>query len=220
MFRLAVFDVAGTILSDDGVVIHSFEAAFEAVVPEVWEQKREAFTDFAQKTMGQSKIEVFFALLGDQRLAEACADRFQREYLLRLKETRLFPGIEQMFAMLRTNGIKIALNTGFNRDTLNQIIGSHALEGLIDVSVTPQEAGAGRPSPAMIRLSAQKLGVEDPKLVAVLGDTATDIETAKSFGAGLSIGVLTGAHNSADFEAVGADLVLERATDALPHLLR
>lgn len=219
MYKLAVFDVAGTILSDDGVVISSFEAAFESVVPEAWEQKKKPFLDFAQKTMGQSKMEVFFALLGDQRLATACADRFQREYLNRLDQTSLFPGIEQMFAMLRANGIKIALNTGFNNETLSRIIEKSGLAELIDLSVTPQQAGSGRPSPAMLRLSAQKLGIDDTKLVAVLGDTATDVETAKNFGAGLSIGVLTGAHNSRDFEAVGADLILDRATDALPHLI-
>lgn len=219
MYKLAVFDVAGTILSDEGVVISSFEAAFESVVPDIWQQKRSSFIDFAEKTMGQSKIEVFFALLGDQRLATACADEFQREYLKRLDQTSLFPGIEQLFAMLRANGIKIALNTGFNNETLSRIIEKSGLAELIDISVTPQQAGSGRPSPAMLRLSAQKLGIDDPKLVAVLGDTATDIETAKNFGAGLSIGVLTGAHNSRDFEAVGADLILDRATDALPHLL-
>lgn len=220
MYKLAVFDVAGTILSDDGVVISSFEAAFESVVPETWQQKKSSFLDYAQKTMGQSKVEVFFALLGDQRLAEACADRFQSEYLQRLDSTQLFPGIEQMFAMLRANGIRIALNTGFNRPTLEKILHSNGLTALIDDSVTPQEAGAGRPSPAMLRLSAQRLGVTEPSQVAVLGDTATDIETAKNFGAGLSIGVLSGAHNSRDFESVGADLILDRATDALPHLIR
>lgn len=220
MYKLAVFDVAGTIVSDDGVVIDAFLEAFTKVVPERMDENRERFIDFAQKTMGQSKIEVFYSLLGDQRLAAAAADAFQSAYLKHMHRAEEFPGIKDMFRALRSKGLKVALNTGFNRPTLEQMIDHFGWRGLIDASATPQEAGAGRPSPAMLRMVANQLGVTDSQMVAVLGDTATDIETAKAFKAGISIGVLSGAHGSREFEEAAADLVLERATDALPHLVR
>lgn len=220
MYKLVVFDVAGTIVSDDGVVLDAFEQAFSKVVPETWQANRERFIDYAQKTMGQSKIEVFYSLLGDQRLAAAAADSFQAAYLQNLDRAKEFKGIPEMFQMLRSRGIKIALNTGFNRNTLDTMIERFGWTGLIDATATPQEAGAGRPSPAMLRLVANQLGVTDNSMVAVMGDTATDIVTAKAFQAGLAIGVLTGAHGPKEFEDAAADLILDRATDALAHLVR
>lgn len=220
MFKVVVFDVAGTIVSDDGVVISTFEQVFQELVPDLWQEHRARFLDYAQKTMGQSKIEVFAALLGDQRMAAEAAERFQHAYLENLHQVMPFEGVVEMFAILRAKGIKIALNTGFNRATLNVMIEQFGWGSFIDASVTPQEAGAGRPSPAMLRQVSNQLGVSDPELFAVLGDTATDIETAKAFGAGLAIGVLSGAHTPADFEYAGADLVLATVTDAIPHLIR
>lgn len=219
MFKLVVFDVAGTIVSDDGVVLDAFEEAFTSIVPEQWLENSDRFIEYAKKTMGQSKIEVFYSLLGDQRLAAAAADSFQSAYLKHMHRAKEFDGIPEMFQMLRAKGIRVALNTGFNRPTLETMIEHFGWRGLIDGSATPQEAGAGRPSPAMLRLVASQLGVTDHSMVAVLGDTATDIETAKAFGAGLSIGVLTGAHGAKEFEDAGADLVLSSATEALPHLV-
>lgn len=219
MTKLAVFDIAGTIVSDDGVVISSFMAAFSEVVPEVWAENDGDFLDYAHKTMGQSKIEVFRSLLGDDSLAHAAAEAFQAHYLQRLPEVRLFDGVLEMFDSLRSAGIQVALNTGFNRDTLDIMLSRLGLADHVDATATQGEAGEGRPSPAMISHVVRQLGVEAPSEVAVLGDTRSDMEAATRFGAGVPIGVLTGEHDERELRDAGAQHVFPIVTDALSLLL-
>jgi phosphonatase-like hydrolase len=219
MYKLVVFDVAGTIVSDDGVVIAAFEQAFREVVPELWAQNSEEFTQYAKVTMGQAKIEVFEHLLRSRTLAEEAAQAFQTYYLSRLSEVMGLEGIEQMFRSLRENGIKIALNTGFNRETLDQMIENLGWSEFIDATATPSETKAGRPSPAMLEYVCRQMGINDPLDVAILGDTESDIESGIRFGAGLKIGVLSGAHDEETLLAAGADLVVRDATYAIENLL-
>lgn len=219
MYKLVVFDVAGTIVTDDGVVLAAFEQAFGEVVPELWQEKKEEFIRYATVTMGQAKIEVFEHLLGSRDLAESAAKAFQEYYLTRLQEAKPIEGIEQLFRSLRGNGVKIAVNTGFNRPTLDKLIQNLGWQDLIDATATPSETGAGRPSPAMLKYVAENLGVEDPSEVAIVGDTASDIESGKRFGAGLKIGVLSGAHDEETLLDAGADFVVRDATYAISELL-
>lgn len=219
MYKLVVFDVAGTTVSDDGVVISAFEQAFTKVVPERWANESQAFISYAQKTMGQSKIEVFEHLLGSRDLAADAADAFQESYVEKLELVKPIPGVEKLFKTLRQEGVLIALNTGFNRATLDRMIEVLGWSDYLDATATPSETGVGRPSPAMLKLVASQLGVEDPKTVAVFGDTATDIETARRFGAGLKVGVLSGAHSEQELEEADADLIVKDVTFAVGELL-
>ncbi|MCF8549465.1 MAG: HAD hydrolase-like protein [Pontimonas sp.] len=218
MPKLAVFDIAGTIVSDDGVVISSFIAAFSEVVPEVWAENDGDFLEYAHKTMGQSKIEVFRSLLGDDSLANAAAEAFQAHYLTKLPEVHLFDGVLEMFDSLRSAGVLVALNTGFNRETLDTMLTTLNLGNYVDATATQAEAGEGRPSPAMISHVAQELAVASPQDVAVLGDTRSDMEAAARYGAGLSIGVLTGEHDEVALRDAGAHHVFPIVTDALSVL--
>lgn len=209
MIKLAVFDIAGTIVSDDGVVLDCFSAAFQEVVPEIWADREREFLDYARETMGQSKIQVFEELLQSPDLAAKAANAFQRNYLSRLAGVKLFNGVILMFDSLRAHGVKIALNTGFNRETLDTMLSELGLRDSVDATATQSEAGEGRPSPAMIALVAQQLGISYPAEVAVIGDTKSDMEAAENFGAGLKIAVLTGEHDRDELLAAGADHVLD-----------
>jgi phosphoglycolate phosphatase-like HAD superfamily hydrolase len=51
--KLVAFDVAGTTVNDDGLVIAAFKAAFEKSQPELWPEKGEIWNQYAIDTMGQ-----------------------------------------------------------------------------------------------------------------------------------------------------------------------
>ena len=60
--QLAVIDMAGTTVADDGLVVSAFESAATTVgVPESG-QERDNARQYVLDTMGQSKISVFRAL--------------------------------------------------------------------------------------------------------------------------------------------------------------
>jgi phosphoglycolate phosphatase-like HAD superfamily hydrolase len=54
--------------------------------------------------------------------------------------------------------------------------------------------------------------------VAVAGDTVSDVRCGLNAGAGLVVGVLTGAHDRAALQEAGAHLVLPDVTALTPHL--
>jgi hypothetical protein len=62
--QLAVIDMAGTTVADDGLVVNAFEAAATAVGVPASGPERDNARQYVLDTMGQSKISVFRALFG------------------------------------------------------------------------------------------------------------------------------------------------------------
>ncbi len=213
--EMVAFDVAGTVLNDDGLVISAFKKAFEATQPDLWPTHGAEWTQYAIDTMGQSKIHVFTELLGDAEKAHRANVAFEEFYLSEIAEVGAVPisGAEDVFKFLRSKGIAIALTTGFSRSTLDTLLIKLGWKDLIDISVTPGEAGRGRPHPDMLQKAAATVGVTNPAGVIVLGDTAADMQAAVSFGAGQAIGVLTGAHDEHRLHDAGATSVIYSVAD-------
>jgi len=213
--EMVAFDVAGTVLNDDGLVIAAFKNAFEATQPDLWPTHGEQWTQYAIDTMGQSKIHVFTELLGDAEKAHTANVAFEESYVSEIAEVGAVPiaGAEDLFKYLRAKGVAIALTTGFSRSTLDTLLIELGWKDLIDISVTPGEAGRGRPHPDMLQKAATTLGITNPASVIVVGDTAADMQAAVSFGAGQAIGVLSGAHDEHRLHDAGATSVINSVAD-------
>jgi phosphonatase-like hydrolase len=213
--KMVAFDVAGTVLNDDGLVIAAFKAAFERTQSDLWPTHGAQWTQYALDTMGQSKIDVFTELLGDADKAYQANIAFEESYVSEIAKVGAvaIPGAEEIFTFLRSHGIAVALTTGFSRSTLDTLITDLGWSELIDVSVTPSEAGRGRPHPDMLQRAATTVGIANPASVIVLGDTASDMKSGVAFGAGQIIGVLTGAHKEATLLDAGATTVVNSVAD-------
>ena len=213
--EMVAFDVAGTVLNDDGLVIAAFKNAFEATQPDLWPTHGVEWTQYALDTMGQSKIDVFTKLLGDVEKAHQANVAFEESYVQEIAEVGAVPiaGAEDVFKYLRSKGIAVALTTGFSRSTLDRLLIELGWKDLIDLSITPSEAGRGRPHPDMLNMAVEVLGITKPEHVIVLGDTASDMQAAVAFGAGQAIGVLTGAHDEHRLHDAGATSVINSVAD-------
>ncbi|NCZ99976.1 MAG: HAD family hydrolase [Betaproteobacteria bacterium] len=213
--EMVAFDVAGTVLNDNGLVIAAFKNAFEATQPDLWPTHGEQWTQYAIDTMGQSKIHVFTELLGDAEKAHTANVAFEESYVSEIAEVGAvaIAGAEDLFKYLRAKGVAIALTTGFSRSTLDTLLIELGWKDLIDISVTPGEAGRGRPHPDMLQKAATTLGITNPASVIVVGDTAADMQAAVSFGAGQAIGVLSGAHDEHRLHDAGATSVINSVAD-------
>ena len=64
----------------------------------------------------------------------------------------------------------------------------------------------------------ERLGVL-PSEVMYIGDTSTDMETAKNFGAGLSVGVLWGFRDKEELVKSGADVIVSHPSE-IPSLAK
>ena len=212
---MVAFDVAGTTLNDDGIVIAAFKNAFEKTQPELWPTQGAAWTQYAIDTMGQSKIHVFTELLGDSEKAQQANIAFEESYISEITQSGATPmtGAEELFIDLKKRGIAVVLTTGFSRSTLDILLETLNWENLIDLSVTPSEVERGRPHPDMLNFAAQKLMIANPKNTMVVGDTAADMQAGISYGAAQIIGVLSGAHNFQTLHESGATSVVNSVAD-------
>ncbi len=213
--EMAAFDVAGTTVKDDGIVIQAFKVAFENTQPDLWPTKSDEWTQYALETMGQSKIEVFTALLGDPEKAQQANVAFEEAYVNEVAEQGIspIPGTLELFAALREKGIPVVLTTGFSRSTLNVLLTELSWFDLVDLTVTPEEAGRGRPHPDMLKYASQKVNAPSPEFSLVVGDTASDMKSALAYGSKNIFGVLSGAHGEKMLIEAGATSVVNSVAD-------
>lgn len=224
-FTVVCLDMAGTTVRDDNTVMEAFAAAVGSRTLPVREFN--AALQYARDTMGQSKIEVFRHIFGAEDAAQGANEAFEKHYAGAVADGGIspMPGAEELFAACRAAGIKVALSTGFSPLTRDTIIAALGWAPLVDLLLSPADAGRGRPWPDMPLTALLRLGGDSVAGLAVVGDTPADVESGLRAGAGLVAGVLSGDSQRAALEAVpaatglpGTALILDSVADLLPHL--
>jgi phosphoglycolate phosphatase len=215
---VACLDMAGTTVRDDGSVLEAFAAAIATQNLPV-AAYHQAMID-VRSSMGQSKIEVFRRILGREEAAQQANEAFEDHYAaaVRAGHVSAMPGATDVFKACRDAGIRVCLATGFSPTTRDAIISELGWADLIDLALSPADAGRGRPWPDLPLTALLFLHGGAVSELAVAGDTASDVESGLRAGAGVVAGVLTGADSRAALEQAGAPLILDSIADLLPHL--
>ncbi|GAA1006530.1 phosphonoacetaldehyde hydrolase [Acrocarpospora pleiomorpha] len=193
MIELVVLDIAGTTIEEHGSV---YVALAEAV--------RAAGGDPApadiERWMGADKREAIAALLGSGEQVETVYADFRAhlDALYAERPPSPLPGVPEAIASLRSNGIKVALTTGFDRDVTERLLASVGWDkDVLDAVICVDDVPAGRPAPYMIFRAMEATGVHDVRRVLTAGDTTRDLEAGSNAGVGIVVGVLTGGQDSA-----------------------
>lgn len=189
---LVIFDMAGTTVEDRGQVPAAFAETLAA-------NGITLSPDEITRVRGASKREAIRRLLPDGTNTDV--DRVFAEFRKNLARTYAARGVDaiagaaEVFNELRRRTVKVALTTGFDRDTALLLLSAVGwTRATVDVVVCGDDVAAGRPAPDMIVLAMRLAGVTDPSRVANVGDTALDLESAARAGVKWNIGVLSGAH--------------------------
>lgn len=219
--RLAVFDMIGTTVDADRAVTEAFDAAFARSGVTLTPREVDG-------VRGRSKRDAIARLLGAHRpeepeparLADEVHTAFQEGLRQRLERlARAVPGTDDVFAWLSARGVAIGLTTGLDRDTAGRLV--HRLgwtEDLLAAVVTADDVERGRPAPDLIHLAMRRSGAPEPRAVLNVGDTVSDLASARAAGVGWSVGVLTGAHGRDRLAAEPHSVLLEAVAD-LPEWL-
>lgn len=217
--RLACLDMAGTTVTDDGVVERSFvEAMVEA--GDVDQGELGGVLDIVRRTMGQSKIDVFRTLLRDEASALEANAAFERAYerAVSRREVKAVPGAERVMRTLRSAGIRVCLVTGFAPSTREAVIDALGWRLLVDLALSPIDVGRGRPEPDLVLTAASQLGVPVTE-VAVFGDTVSDLLCGTRAGAAIVGGVVRDADRRAELQAAPHTHLVSDIGDIVPILL-
>jgi phosphonatase-like hydrolase len=218
--ELVVLDMAGTTVLDDGIVEQAFTRAAERTGVAARMPWADAL-DHVRRTMGQSKIDVFTHLAGgDRAAAERATAAFEEAYAEIAAEQGVaeIPGAGETIRALADAGLSVALTTGFAPATRDVLLDALGWRDLIDVALSPVDAGRGRPAPDLVLTALLRTGATSVSAVAVVGDTTSDVLSGRRAGAGFVAGVRSGAHDAHALRDAGADAVLDDVT-ALPAVL-
>lgn len=201
--ELAVIDLAGTTVRDEGAVEGAFLEALQSVGLMDGGEPDESLLAFVRSTMGMSKIAVFRDLVGDEDRAQAVNAAFEEAYARRVEagEIEALPGSEEAFQALRENGVRVAVTTGFSPATRDLLLETLGWTESVDLALSPDGELRGRPAPDLVLASLLRLRIDDVRAVAVVGDTVNDLLAGYRAGASILIGVLSGAHDRAMLEA-------------------
>ena len=198
VIELAVVDLAGTTVRDDGVVERAVVEALAATgLDATGGPDGQGRLAFVRETMGQPRIDVLRALfLGDEERAWAAAHRFDDAFdaAVARGEVEPLPGAEAALTALRATGMQVCVVTELsprNRDHLLDVLG---WRDLVDLALAPEDGVRGAPAPDLVLSAIVRLRIDSVRAVAVVGDTVSDLEAGTRAGASIVAGVLTGAH--------------------------
>jgi phosphonatase-like hydrolase len=193
--HLVVFDMAGTTVKDEGQVRRAFAAALarhgiaataEEIAAVRGASKREAVTRFVPPGAGREQTAAAIYACFRAELTREFGNGGVQEVA----------GATEVFAWLRRAGVRVALDTGFDRDVTALLVASLGWSNhIVDAVVCGDDVPEGRPMPHLINAAMRATGVLDPRLVASVGDTTLDLEAGQRAGVGWNIGVLSGAHD-------------------------
>ena len=196
---LVVFDIAGTTVEDRGQVPAAFKAAFE-------EHGIVVTPDQLSGVRGSSKKEAVRQLVpagpGREPVAEAVYDSFcgRLARLYRDEGVQPVAGVLDVFSWLKQNGVRLALNTGFDRSITELLISTLGWASQVNAVVCGDDVREGRPAPYLIFHAMESTGVSSVHRVVTVGDTAVDLRAGYNAGVRCNIGVLSGAHTREQLE--------------------
>jgi phosphoglycolate phosphatase len=220
VIRLAVLDMAGTTVRDDGVVERSFVQALGEMGFDPDGEELGAHLDYVRATMGQSKIIVFRSVFGgDEAKAQEANQRFEAAFgrAVSRGEIEALPGAETALAAFRARGVRVCLTTGFSPTTLDQLMDVLGWRDLVDLALSPDDGVRGRPYPDLILTALMRLEADAVQEIAVAGDTTNDLVAGTAAGASIVAGVLTGAHDRAQLESAPHTHILDSIAE-LPEV--
>lgn len=192
--RLVIFDMAGTTVKGEGRVA-------EALLNALREHGIEVAPEQLSKVRGSSKREAVLHFIpeGADRFgqAETVYNSF-REHLSRLyKAWGVEPveGAEETFRWLKRRGVRVALNTGFDREITDLLLSSLGWEvEVVGAVVCGDDVRRGRPAPDLIFRAMENAGVREARQVMNVGDTVLDLQAGRNARVRWNVGVLNGAH--------------------------
>lgn len=126
-------------------------------------------------------------------------------------------GVSNTFKVLKERGVKIAVDTGFDRQITDPLLARLGWKRnkLIDASVTSDEVEHGRPFPDLIFKAMQLTGVNDVKRVIKVGDTPSDLQEGTNAGCQFVIGVTSGAFSRTQLEVEPHTHLVDQVPDIL-----
>jgi len=99
-----------------------------------------------------------------------------------LTYSNVLPGVPEVMARFLLMDFRIGSTTGYTRAMLDALVKSAEQQGYSpEIAMSPEDVGAGRPSPAMCLEICHRFGVAPGECIKI-GDTISDIDEGRNAG--------------------------------------
>lgn len=154
-----VSPVRAVLFDMDGVLVFSEDAWFSVF--------NETLTHFGHAAVSRAEFDAIYgngaaadrdAYMPERAVAEidAAYARLFEEHLSEIRPNAAAPAV---LAELRRRGIRTSVATNTTAPLARRVLALHGLLPLLDSTASADEAGAGKPDPAVVRLAAERVGV-------------------------------------------------------------
>ncbi len=189
-YRAVLFDLDGVITDTMEFHYEAFRQAFKKLGIDV--RKLDVFTREGMPSMklGRALLDEYGVSAGEEELKRTVEEKRELYRQLSAGKVRVYPGVRETLALLRENGVRLALVTGSNKKSVTKVIDEAGLEDAFDAIVTGEDTGRGKPYPDPYRKGMEKLGVDQGHSV-VVENAPMGIRAAKAAGVDYVIAVTT-----------------------------
>ena len=210
MLKLCLFDMDGTLVDTiKSIAYFANNALNKFGLPSIETNRYKVLVGNGAKVLVERMIK---EVGGTQEQFEKVLPYYNETYdndFLYLTEA--YDGVCEMLAELKKLGVKTAILSNKPDSTAKKVAEALFEDGLIDLCYGGRDGIALKPDPEGVYAILDELNVDKSEVLYV-GDTATDIKTAKNAEL-TNIGVLWGFRDRAELEGAGADYIISHPSE-------
>ncbi len=189
-YRAVLFDLDGVITDTMQFHYEAFHRAFGRLGIDVTPLDIYTREGMPSMKLGKALLEEYGVSVSDEELKKTVEEKRELYRQIAEGKIRAYPGVPETLAMLRENGVKLALVTGSNRKSVTKVVEEACLEGMFDTIVTSEDTERGKPFPDPYVKGMEKLGA-DKAYSVVVENAPMGIKAAKAAGVDYVIAVTT-----------------------------
>jgi pyrophosphatase PpaX len=207
MIDTILFDLDGTLLDTNELIIASFVHAFK--VHQVDEISRE----YIIQHMGKPLVEQMVLFSGKNEVDEIIHS--YRTFNLQQHDemVKLFPHVKEVLQALKAQGIRLGVVTSKVRYTVGLGLRLFDLDSLFSSIVTSDEVTHPKPHPESVLLALKQLG-SNPETALMVGDSQYDLLAARDAGV-RSVGVAWSLQGESSLRKFNPAFMLQDMRDLL-----
>ena len=178
MIKVVCFDLDGTLVDSEEVILRSFDKVFEVYIPE---QRSKNLKDYRMH-LGPILKDTFSKFTNDDELIGDMIELFITYYKeIEKPLIKLYPHVIDTMEYLYNNGYKICLASNKLLSSTTQSIDTLGLRKYFSEIVALDRVGRGKPDPRYMYIIEDAYNVSNDEILMV-GDSACDIECARNAG--------------------------------------